>query len=82
MNLNHIQRKLLVTVQCKCLQKKLCCEIFFFSNFMILFLSVSFFLWTVFDREKASLQHEIEDKEDMIRQRNGEIQVHSLFPVH
>lgn len=31
MNLNHIQRKLLVTVQCKCLQKKkLCCEIFFF----------------------------------------------------
>jgi len=32
---------------------------------------------TVFDREKASLQHDIEEKEDMIRQRNGEIQVHS-----
>ena len=30
---------------------------------------------TAFDREKASLQHEIEDKEEMIRQRNGEIQV-------
>ena len=35
-------------------------------------LSVDFF-----HREKASLQHEIEEKEDMIRQRNGEIQVHS-----
>ena len=31
------------------------------------------------NREKASLQHEIEEKEDMIRQRNGEIQVHSHF---
>ena len=31
------------------------------------------------NREKASLQHEIEDKEDMIRQRNGEIQVRHLL---
>ena len=27
-------------------------------------------------REKVNLQHEIEEKEDLIRQRNGEIQVH------
>lgn len=36
---------------------------------------------TVFDREKTSLQHEIEEKEDMIRQRNGEIQVHVMFSM-
>lgn len=57
---------------------------FFLStfNFMILLLSISCLLWNVFNREKASLQHEIEDKEDMIRQRNGEIQVHSLNWLH
>lgn len=40
--------------------------LFFFIYFVIIFLR----------REKASLQHEIEEKEEMIRQRNGEIQVH------
>lgn len=60
------------------------CFILYIFNFgsIILFSSeyISlFFIYLViifFCREKASLQHEIEEKEEMIRQRNGEIQVH------
>ena len=59
------------------------CIILYIFNFgsiilLALWIYLSFFhllFYNFFCREKASLQHEIEEKEEMIRQRNGEIQV-------